>query len=166
MKLGHGQNADEDTLIDKLNERIKSHNTFNHEVEELLKMGQADGLKMLISNLSEQIDRDIVYMILYQICPDKDLKDFLQTVTDMKLSNFTSFSKILKYTEALRLSGKYEEAKATVCVFGNTGVGKHLFIFLFNFLLKLIILERENKQLKRDQQNLELFKSIIIHFKD
>ena len=39
-------------------------------------MNQAEGFKTLFANLSQQIEKDIAYMILYQICPEneKELK--------------------------------------------------------------------------------------------
>ena len=122
--------TDERTLTDKLDN--KSNSLFKPKLEEFLKMNQADGFNTRFANLSQQIERDIAYMILYQIChTDIELKSAIQAETEMILSKFTSLRSVLIYVDAKLLPGKYDEAKTTVCVLGNTGAGKTSIIQTF-----------------------------------
>ena len=65
-------------------------------------------------------------MILHRISParDMELKHALQAQTKNNLSSLQTLKDVHIYVNELLLSGKYEEAKTTVCIIGNTGSGK------------------------------------------
>ena len=107
-------------LLDEYMKKAEDRGPF----EEILQKKEAKSFTELFSKLHDTIQRDIVLTMLYLLPTPPKIRQYVQEQTELNLADFKSMKDVLLYIDAMASSGASQEAKATVCVLGNTSVGK------------------------------------------
>ena len=92
--------------------------------EEILQHKGNKSFKELLAALSDSIEKDILMVMLYHLPTTPEIRQHVQKQTELNLSDFKTMEDGFLYIDAIVSSGARQEAKATVCVLGNTTVGK------------------------------------------
>ena len=86
---------------------------------------KVESYKDLFSIVKNEDERDIVFAVLYQLSKgNPSLQNKVQEHTEQRLDRFKSMKDVLNWVDDMVKTGAVQERKTTVCVLGNTAVGK------------------------------------------
>ena len=99
-------------------------NLDNEDLKEMLDYKKTETFDDFFEQISSITEKDITLTLLYQVLSEnQEIK--LEIENNCKRSNrFQSFEEAYVFIEDLLSSGATQEARATVCILGNTSAGK------------------------------------------